>query len=232
LIKNSAIVKIYVGSENTPWVLHENVICHYSNFFRKAFQGNFLEASKKKITLGEDDPVVFGHLVDWIYTGSLACNHPHKTEDWAHLLNWCRLEILADKIGIAALQEAAIAQFKECDEMDEFDKNCTQIEIIEFIYQHYPESSAFRKRMVDNALWSFLHPTFKHFKYWAKAQSCNISFAEDVAVALKKHVNIRNSDDCEFQKCSIHRALALRKPLSKNRRTKTAADKSVKSSKA
>jgi hypothetical protein len=222
---NSAIVKIYVGTEKTPWILHENVLCQYSNFFRKAFQGKFLEASKKTMTLEEDDPVVFGHLIEWMYTGHLVCNRPHKTEDWNHLLDWCRLEILADKLGLSELQKAAITQFKKCDEMDEFDKNCTQIEVIEFIYGHYDEGSAFRERMVDNALWSFLYPTFKHFRYWVRAQSCNISFAEDVATALKAHLNVGNPDDCELQKCSIHRASALRKPLSKKRRIKPVGDK-------
>lgn len=72
-------VKIIVGADKVSWTLHENVLCHFSEYYKKAFQGPFREAEEKEMVLEDDDPDVFGHFVDFIYRQGLTC-HENTTK--------------------------------------------------------------------------------------------------------------------------------------------------------
>lgn len=56
-----------VGEERTVFVAHEALLTHYSDFFRAALNGKFKEAADKRITLADEDPVVFECFVHWLY---------------------------------------------------------------------------------------------------------------------------------------------------------------------
>ena len=44
----SALVNIYVGEENTHWILHERLLCYHSRFFANIFYSKENESSKSK----------------------------------------------------------------------------------------------------------------------------------------------------------------------------------------
>ena len=46
---NDKMVKVNVGPERKRRVLHEDLICNRSDFFKKAFQGSFQEAAEKEL---------------------------------------------------------------------------------------------------------------------------------------------------------------------------------------
>lgn len=59
-------VDVYVGPSRRHWNLPERLLCHYSEFFTKAFTGNFQESINKSVELREDDEAVFELLVKWM----------------------------------------------------------------------------------------------------------------------------------------------------------------------
>lgn len=48
---NSPVIAVLVGAEEKPVYVHEGLLCHYSEFFRRGLQGNFQEADAKKMKL-------------------------------------------------------------------------------------------------------------------------------------------------------------------------------------
>ena len=49
------------------FVVREDLLTHYSEFFRAALTGGFKEAADKIVTLKDEDPDVFGVFVHWLY---------------------------------------------------------------------------------------------------------------------------------------------------------------------
>lgn len=51
-------------------MLHKARLCSASEFFEKAFDGGFKEATEGKMTMEDVDPEIFGYLVDPFYQKS------------------------------------------------------------------------------------------------------------------------------------------------------------------
>ncbi|PVH80944.1 hypothetical protein DL98DRAFT_372884, partial [Cadophora sp. DSE1049] len=79
LTKSDKMVKIYVGPEKECWVIHEDLICNKSKYFRSAFQGGFAESANKSIHIEDEDPKVFKFVVEWLYNGPLRCELRHES---------------------------------------------------------------------------------------------------------------------------------------------------------
>ena len=63
------VVSIYVGEERKRFVVHKDLLTSQSEYFDKALNGNFKEAEENAIYFKEDDPVVVGYFVTWLYRG-------------------------------------------------------------------------------------------------------------------------------------------------------------------
>src|SRR6266852_8369660 len=100
-MKSGVMVKTTVGPEKETWLLHEDVICERSQFFKKAFTGCFQESDKKEIHLQEENPKTFGYFIDWLYGKGLYCHLDHANPSdvtFKHVKPWLALYIFADKI--------------------------------------------------------------------------------------------------------------------------------------
>jgi len=93
------MVDIYVGPENTHWVLHEKLLCARSKFFAKIFYSDGRETARTK-TFGlpdeEDDP--FKLFVGWLYSGAVI--PPREENDLTPLYE---LYLMGEKWQIAGL---------------------------------------------------------------------------------------------------------------------------------
>jgi hypothetical protein len=49
------------------FVVHENLLTYYSNFFRAALKGGFKEAREKTVSLEDQSPWLFEVFVHWLY---------------------------------------------------------------------------------------------------------------------------------------------------------------------
>jgi hypothetical protein len=65
---NPAFVTILVGEEETKFVVHRDLMLHYSSFFKTAFEGPFAEHETETMRQKDTDSRLFGVLVHWLYT--------------------------------------------------------------------------------------------------------------------------------------------------------------------
>ena len=49
------------------YIVHKDLICFYSPFFDKAFNGRFLEGETQEMKLPEVSSAIFGIFVHWLY---------------------------------------------------------------------------------------------------------------------------------------------------------------------
>ncbi|KAI9797577.1 MAG: hypothetical protein M1835_007841 [Candelina submexicana] len=97
------MVDIYVGSKRKQYHLHKPLLCHQSEFFKKAFSGDFKESEERALYLPDDDPTAFELFIHWLYTGRLD-------EPWGPggRRPYIKLYILASKFCMESLANATI----------------------------------------------------------------------------------------------------------------------------
>lgn len=93
-------VVIRVGPEAYPFHTFKELLCHDSSFFKAAFEGQFLEATKQTVSLPEDDVDTFKIYQTWLTTTQLRYNFDDG--DW--WLCFTKLWVFADKIGAVTLR--------------------------------------------------------------------------------------------------------------------------------
>lgn len=68
-----------MGLDKKPFIIHKDLLCHYSVYFKKAFNGEFREAAESLVELVDTDTTTFGVIVDWLYTQRV----PNENGEWA-----------------------------------------------------------------------------------------------------------------------------------------------------
>ena len=91
------MVDIYVGTENTKWVLHEKLLCHHSKFFRNIFY-NEKGPKNSEYSLPDDDDESFRIFVGWLYAADLP--QPSEEKELTPLFD---LYLMAEKWEIKKL---------------------------------------------------------------------------------------------------------------------------------
>jgi hypothetical protein len=98
-------VKITVGIATPPqtFTIHRNLICSASQFFNKAFNGDFDESHARCMKLPHESHEAFQALYHWLYTGNLFCKkflmEPLIEED----VYWLHIYAMADNLLIHKL---------------------------------------------------------------------------------------------------------------------------------
>ena len=70
-------VTVLVGPQERRFIVHKNIICRSSAFFRLACTGEWKEVRDRTVKLHERDPVSFEVYLGWLYTGEVDL----RTED-------------------------------------------------------------------------------------------------------------------------------------------------------
>ncbi len=68
-------VDIYVGPEIKHYSVLKNLLCYYSSYFDRCFNGGFKEAKEQKLALPEDSVEDFEILLHYVLTGYTL---PHR----------------------------------------------------------------------------------------------------------------------------------------------------------
>jgi hypothetical protein len=63
------LVTVNVGPEAKQFTVRRGLICHFSEYFKCVFHGNFVEAERRAITLEDVHPAVFNLFVKWMSFG-------------------------------------------------------------------------------------------------------------------------------------------------------------------
>lgn len=123
------------------FIIHENVICHHSAFFRAAFTGRFREAQNLSLTFTDTSEEVFGIFVQWLYTQTIQDSKAQLPSRELLFELW----ILADKILVPALQNQTIEALNEL----RITTSIIEISDIRHVYQNTASGSPLRRLLVD-----------------------------------------------------------------------------------
>ena len=91
------MVDIYVGPENTHWILHEKLLCYRSKFFSNIFY-NKKGTKNTAYGLPDDEDEPFKLFVGWLYSDSIP--KPTEEKELAPLLD---LYLMAEKWEVKKL---------------------------------------------------------------------------------------------------------------------------------
>ncbi|KAL8893906.1 MAG: hypothetical protein Q9192_004808 [Flavoplaca navasiana] len=152
------MVQLKVGAEEKTFYVHKGLICESSPFFRAAFTGGFKENSGS-ITLEEDDPDIFGHIVQWLYRGKLDTLSKVEVDTGSdYWMKLFQLYVLADKYGIRLPKNAVMGLLlqthdrrknsKETETHRPPEQNC-----ITYVYENTASGSQLRRFLVTYYVW-------------------------------------------------------------------------------
>ncbi|PQE09861.1 BTB POZ-like protein [Rutstroemia sp. NJR-2017a BBW] len=154
------IVKIYVGKERKCWTLSKELLCDNSEYFRAAFKGNFSE-SNGVLTLEEEDPEIFAHFVNWIYSPNHTEMEPPLSRYRDNDLDFLKMCILAERFFLPVLKSAVIKFLQEMLESCTGTRSEPQICEVQYVYTHTIKSShPLRKYLVIETLDSLFDPWY------------------------------------------------------------------------
>ena len=104
LLKSVITVNVGTDSAKEMFVIHKELICHHSAFFRTAMQGTWIEAKRGLVELPDDSPVIFWVFQNWLYSQQLRLEDSQEQDYLLHI----NMFIFGDKIGVPAFQNAAL----------------------------------------------------------------------------------------------------------------------------
>nr|OQO16318.1 hypothetical protein B0A51_14883 [Rachicladosporium sp. CCFEE 5018] len=122
LLETGQFADSVVVCEDREWKLHKAIVCPRSDYFMKAYGGNFSEASEGRIDLSCDDGDVLDALNTYLYHGQpdpsgwdprnlLWTPQPSEIPDHDHPLRLLKVHILADKYQVEGLSRLATQKY-------------------------------------------------------------------------------------------------------------------------
>ncbi|TVY32519.1 hypothetical protein LSUB1_G007538 [Lachnellula subtilissima] len=103
------IDNIVVGAAEQKFTVHKNLAEHYSPFFTKAFNSAFIEGQTQEMVLEDVEAVIFGLVVNWLYTQKII----HPEDKKIQLVEIVKLWVLAGRFLIPRLQNDAIRRTQD-----------------------------------------------------------------------------------------------------------------------
>jgi hypothetical protein len=168
------MVDIYVGEENTHWILHEKLLCHHSPFFRKIFyaKGN----KTQSFGLPDEEDAPFKTFVGWLYSSSLPV--PREESDLGVLFD---LYLMAEKFQIPNLIADVLQVVRE---WYKFSDSYPGLRRVQYIYANTEEGSPMRHMLVHSiARMMVLEKGLP--AHWDKALRKNGQLAVDIIRAIQ-----------------------------------------------
>lgn len=180
------MVDIYVGSENTHWILHEKLLCYRSRFFRNVF---YNKNGKKNHTYGlpdeEDEP--FKLFVGWLYSERVPA--PREEKDLTPLLD---MYLMAEKWEIRKLivevLDAVRRYYHDTDSMPSLRR-------VQYIYSNTEAESPMRQLLVSCVARMLVLGNGVP-SHWENALRKNGQLAVDIILATQKwHIDPEDVPD-------------------------------------
>jgi len=180
------MVDIYVGQENTHWILHEKLLCHRSRFFRNIFYNK--EGSKNHaFGLPDEDDAPFQLFVGWLY--STAVPTPREEKDLAPLFD---LYLMGEKWEMKRLVvdvlDTVRAWYHDTD-------TWPGLRRVQYVYANTAAESAMRQLLVS-CVARMLVLGEGMPAHWEKALRRNGQLAVDIILCVQKwHFEPENVPD-------------------------------------
>jgi hypothetical protein len=104
---SGGIASLNVGTPETPFDVHLELLCDSSPYFNRLFIDRFARVPPATVRLPDDDPGAFTEFLNWVYRGTIFQNQLHPP-----LIELFRLWVLADKFEVPELQNLAVLAAK------------------------------------------------------------------------------------------------------------------------
>lgn len=168
------MVDLYVGPENTHWILHEKLLCYHSPFFRNIFYKK--GSTTSSYGLPEEEDATFKTFVGWLYSTSLPV--PREEGDLSVLFD---LYLLSEKLQIPALISDVLQVVRE---WYKFSDTYPGLRRVQYIYANTEDGSPMRHMLVHSVarlmvLEKGIAP------HWDKALRKNGQLAVDIIKAIQ-----------------------------------------------
>jgi hypothetical protein len=172
------MVDIYVGPENTHWILHEKLLCHHSPFFRKIFYSKSSTSSRtQSFGLPEEEDAPFKTFVGWLYSSSLPV--PREEADLGTAFD---LYLMAEKFEIPALIADVLQVVRE---WYKYSDSYPGLRRVQYIYANTEESSPMRHMLVHAVARMMVVSNTGIPAHWDKALRKNGQLAVDIIRAIQ-----------------------------------------------
>ncbi|KAF2016694.1 hypothetical protein BU24DRAFT_208018 [Aaosphaeria arxii CBS 175.79] len=170
-----SMVDIYVGPENTHWVLHEKLLCYHSPFFRKTFYSK--SNTSKTFGLPDEEDLPFKTFVGWLYSSSLPV--PREEADLGLQFD---LYLMAEKFQIPALVQDILQVVRE---WYKYSDTYPGLRRVQYIYANTEDGSPMRHMLVHSV--ARLMALEKGIPaHWDKALRKNGQLAVDIIRAIQE----------------------------------------------
>ena len=191
-------VKITVGKAIPPqtFTIHRNLICAASQFFNKAFNGDFNESHVRCMKLPHESPEAFQALYHWLYTGNLLCKklliEPLIEED----VYWLHVYAMADRLLIhkLSLDTYSIIQ-------NYFSEKTLSMPSVCFIKELWGDCGLPPCKQKLLTEYTVSHCTFCFVRYpqtccwkWQEVLRCNLEFGARLGIAFAEQLSRHNQD--------------------------------------
>lgn len=168
------MVDIYVGPENSHWILHEKLLCHHSPFFRNIFYKK--GSTTTSFGLPDEEDVPFKTFVGWLYSSSLPV--PREEADLTMLFD---LYLMAEKLQIPGLIADVLQVVRE---WYKFSDSYPGLRRVQYVYANTEEGSPMRHMLVHSvARMVVLEQGIP--AHWDKALKKNGQLAVDMLKAIQ-----------------------------------------------
>lgn len=169
-----SMVDIYVGPENTHWILHEKLLCHYSPFFRRIFYAK--NSNTTSFGLPEEEDAPFKTFVGWLYSSSLPV--PREEADLGLLFD---LYLMAEKFMIPNLVADVLQVVRE---WYKYSDTYPGLRRVQYVYANTEEGSPMRHMLV-HAVARLMVIEKGIPAHWDKALKKNGQLAVDIIRAIQ-----------------------------------------------
>lgn len=137
-------ISVVVGSEERSFVVHKDVVCASSKFFKAACSTRWKEGQEKVVRLPTVKPAVFEMYMDWLYFGKIVNSASYATPS---LLDpFIHLSLLGDMVDDKNLRNKAMDAL-QAKAYEEKVSPCPRQ--IHHIWENTSERSMLRKWALD-----------------------------------------------------------------------------------
>ena len=184
------MVDIYVGPNNTHWILHEKLLCYRSQFFRNIF--NPKRGSKNSVYgLPDDEDEPFRLFVGWLYSERVP--PPKEEKDLSPLLD---MYLMAEKWEIRRL----IIEVLDAVRLYYFESDTwPSLRRVQYIYANTEVESPMRQLLVQ-CVARMLVTGQGVPQHWENALRKNGQLAVDIILCVQKwHFDPENVPDARAE---------------------------------
>lgn len=124
-----------------------------------------------------------------------------------HQLEWCKLYVLANKVGATSLASDVVTLFRRCTRKIRRghgqDGHGLYPEAIDYIFKNTIESSPLRATLVNNAVHYYMQKKYKDTQHYVEAINSNAEFCADVTTEVRMHMG-KDQSECIIIRCLVH----------------------------